>query len=262
MFNNYHSIPIKKNPSNNNYFNKYIRYKKKYLELKFNQLGNASLPASEEPTHDLQLYSDQFLGALITLKNDPEKNYLVTDRGECHRSDIGLNEILSVVGMQMNKKYTKYNKENIVETINKLPVNNHYILKIKSPNHCFFIENFYGYFRILSLFSSKHGFYEYMLNIIRVNNHYGNWFKLDDDTGRQFKRDLEILNKKIDLNKPGLTLKQYQQLNSTLINMWGVNILNSSPEQNFESTFTQSEINSGYLGGTGGSEIVYIFEIN
>jgi len=115
--------------------------------------------------HKVKGGSNNIGTSIEKLKN----NFHCSTESECHYSLIGINKIVQDAGyvlrqvLKQNKKIT--NDAEIIQTIN-FYLNNggHFIISLQSYSHFWYIETNNKQFRILSLWASKHGFYDYMMS--------------------------------------------------------------------------------------------------
>ncbi len=260
------------------YFEKYIKYKEKYINLK-NQIGKgradgSDLPRLEKPLSkyisvdglvqeidEFKKYSEDFQEKLKQIEYDKSNSYKVTKYGECHRSIIGLNLVFQALNKNLTHSQDKYESDSIIDTIKLLlKESKHILLYLNSDNHTFFIEIYNSYIRILSLYADAHGFSEYMSNSVFIKHNYGKWFTLDDsEISLRFIQDINILSKGIDFTKDSKNIReQYEILDITLVNMWGVGLGNKQLGV-FLSSFSNAEINE--VGYSSGLKILQVYDI-
>jgi hypothetical protein len=148
--------------------------------------------------------------------------------------------------------------QSIIKTIKTLNEEHHYIIQIESVGHVFFIEYYNKYLRILSLYDGLHGFNDYLTNSVEIEHNYGKWFEFEGESkiSSSFSNDINILNTPIDFTKN--IRQQYEKLDETLTNMWGIG-LNNDLKNKFLKSFTNEQLPT--IGFNKGSKIVLIYTI-
>ncbi len=106
--------------------------------------------------------------------------WLVTRGGECHRSGIGMAEVLNKFNMKQIKFNPDLDTSSIIEidkAIKDINNKNFNTLRVSTGPHQFFIEVNGKSIRILSLYGDRHGFYDYF-----KYSKFGKYFEIDGDT--------------------------------------------------------------------------------
>tara|TARA_Y100000748_G_C15496432_1_gene488357 strand:- start:2134 stop:3222 length:1089 start_codon:yes stop_codon:yes gene_type:complete len=109
-----------------------------------------------------------------------EESYAVDKGGECHRSSSGIAEVLNKFNMKQinfNPDLETTSAKEIDEAIKSINNKNFNTLRVSTGPHQFFIEVNGNSIRILSLWGSRHGFYDYS-----KMSKFGKYFEIDGDT--------------------------------------------------------------------------------